>query len=787
MSPRWTSSSKEGIGTAYNSASRLWFTLSHGIINEIYYPCIDQPNTRDLQLMITDGESFVHEERADLRHEISYPAKGALAYQLSNHDPEGRYSIHKTVISDPYLPVLLIKHRVEIHDQTLQGKLRFFTLISPALDRNGKNNTAEIIDHQGSTLLHAFREHTHLVCGSSPSFTQGSAGFVGKSDGYQDLKKHRDLTWKFDRAEDGNVAIIGEHELDPEGSFLLAVGFGNQLSSAQTPMLQSLAHDFEDSYARYIRQWSRVKTMEDADQELCRHTSDEGSIYRLSRCILQAHEDKLYQGALIASASIPWGEIRGDRELGGYHLVWPRDMLHTACALLVSGQTSLPLRSLIYLSTIQRPDGSIPQNCWLDGQPYWVGHQLDEVAAPVILAHRLAEIDGLENYDPWPMMSRALGFMLLDGPSTEQERWEENAGFSPSTIAAFMASVIAGADFAKTYNQDDFQTLLLSYCDWLHLHVKDWTSTREGTLHPDISEHFVRIVPESADFSGPAGEPAHLEIQIANGGGRHLASNIIDAGFLGLVRYGFFPADDPLFVDSLKLVDQELKHDFPQGPCWRRYNWDGYGSKIDGRPFDGAGYGGCWPIMTGERGHYELDLGNDALPYLKAMENFCNVGGMMPEQIWPLETTGSMVYGQPAGSAMPLCWSHAEYISLVHSRELGHPTDRIHSAYDRYVQNPSQIREIPEFWAPGHRIKSFPAGTQLILLLDSLEDVRWRYLGGEWRVATTRKFTHRLHVLDLGKPTGSIEFIATNQSGGTRPEKLEEATYQIKIIPPGSE
>jgi Glucodextranase, domain N len=61
IEPRWTSSAKEGVGTAYHTSCRLWFTISHGIVNEIYYPRVDQPNTRDFQFLISDGETFCHE------------------------------------------------------------------------------------------------------------------------------------------------------------------------------------------------------------------------------------------------------------------------------------------------------------------------------------------------------------------------------------------------------------------------------------------------------------------------------------------------------------------------------------------------------------------------------------------------------------------------------------------------------------------------------------------------------------------------------------------------------
>lgn len=761
MDPRWTSSSKEGIGTAYNTSSRIWFTLSHGIVNEIYYPCVDTPNTRDIQLLITDGEMFMHEEKCDLEHRTFYHEKGTLAYGMENKEKSGRYTIHKTVISDPYLPVLLINHRLEIHDESLRGKLKIFLLVAPHLKGKGAGNSAHVIDLSGNQVLHASREDFHLACAAYPPFGKASVGYVGESDGYQDLLKHRDMTWTFKNAPDGNVAMTAELHPDDEGRFLVAIGLGGSLTSAITPMEQALAQSFDRSYASFVRQWKRVRHEDDEGEMLATHTGDEGSMYRLSRCILFAHEDKLFQGGLIASMSIPWGEAKGDEDLGGYHLVWPRDMLHTASAMLYSGQDELPFRTLIYLSCIQREDGSLPQNCWIDGTEYWPGNQLDETAAPVILARRLSVAGALQGYDPWVVALRAVAYLMIHGPSTGQERWEEASGYSPSTLGAMLAAVVSAAAFADERGETGIRDLLFTYCDWLREGVLKWTCTEKGTLDPAIPNHFVRIVSQAEDKAGPAGDPADLTLSIANGGGDHRASDIIDAGFLNLVRFGFLDANDKLVVDSLALIDHELKVDFEGDPCWRRYQFDGYGSHTDGGAFDGIGYGGAWPLLTGERAHCELAAGRNVLPFIKAMESFANSGGMFPEQIWPLKSAGSMKKGEPAGSAMPLCWAHAEYISLVQSACAGYPLDRIPEAFTRYVENvPPKIETY--FWSLAHRTPEIPKGDKLVILTDKAASVRWKSNGGDWQQTEAKKVFGILHVADLGQLEHDTEF----QMGG---------------------
>lgn len=757
MEPRWTSSSKEGIGTAYHTASRIWFTLSHGVVNEIYFPCIDQPNTRDVQLLISDGETFVHEERKDLQTEMRYPEKNVLAYEIENKDKEGRYTICKTVICDPHLPVLAINHQLKVHDENLRGKLKVYLLIAPHLRGQGWGNHAHVIDRHGSHILHAEREKLHLVCGAQPAFGTASAGFVGASDGFQDLIKHHKMEWAFEKAENGNVALTAEILPDENGRFFVSIGFGESISSALTAMEQTLARPFQKVFFRYVKQWRRMGHHHGEDPEHYRQTSDGGSLYRLSRCVLQAHEDKLYHGSLIASLSIPWGDAKNDDDLGGYHLVWPRDVLHSASAMLVSGQTDLPLRTLIYFSCIQREDGSMPQNCWIDGTEYWQGRQLDETAAPVLLARRLANVGALQEFDPWVTATRAVAHLMLCGPWTGQERWEEASGYSPSTIAEILAAVVSLSIFAKERGEEKTQAFLWEYADWLHGNLAAWLCTKKGTLDEEIPCHFVRIVPQAEDLSGPAGNPEDLSFQIANGGGTHRASDIVDGGFLNLVRYGFLAPDDPLVVDSLKLIDRELKVDFAEGSCWRRYQFDGYGSQIDGSAFDGTGYGGCWPLLTGERGHYELAAGRDPQPFLRAMENFANEGGMFPEQIWPLADVGNLKRGKPAGSAMPLCWAHAEYISLVHSCHQGFPVDRLEEAWERYVENPApEVKTV--FWSLAHRTPKISTKNRLCLLLDSEKRVHWRAEGEGFASKAAEHFFANLHVVDLGTLEHTIEF-----------------------------
>jgi glucoamylase len=754
IEPRWTSSAKDGVGTAYHSSSRVWFTLSHGIINEIYFPFVDTPNTRDLQFLITDGETFCHEEKRDLLHQTDYPEKNALLYRLTNSDPAGRYRLIKEIVTDPHSPVLLVRTRVEILDATLIDKLRLYVLLAPHLSGTGKNNSAHWCSIGNRKLVHAFREGVSLVLGGAPDFRRRSVGFVGASDGWQDLMDNFKMDWEFSRADDGNLAITAEVDLSAGLEFTVGVGFGHSPQSASTQLEQALATSFAEVREKFVGQWQRARS----DLDLSAYTGDGGSMVRLSQCLLLAHEDKTFQGAFVASLSIPWGETKDDSDRGGYHLVWTRDMVQTATALLAGGLTESPLRALIWLACVQGDDGCLPQNSSISGEACWQGIQLDEVAAPILLAWRLQQAQALRLFDPWALVSRAAGYLILHGPVTGQERWEENSGYSPSTLATIIASLVCAADFAHGRNLPDLANFLLDYADWLSAHLETWTVTHHGELLPGKPRHYVRIAPANPDQPGQAPDPDHAEYILANGSGRHPARNIVGGDFLHLVRLGVRAADDPIVADSIAVIDHVLKRDLPQGPGWRRYNHDGYGQKPDGRAYDGTGEGRCWPILTGERAHYELAAGRDPFPFIKTLEGFANEGGMLPEQVWDADglPAGNLERGGPTGSAMPLCWAHAEYVSLVRSHQDGVCFDRIEPVYLRYAKG-GRTSTI-EMWTFDHPTVRITAGKTLRLITPLSAKIHWTSDG--WMTA------HDLEMRDTAVGCWSGDLATTQLAAG---------------------
>lgn len=407
VEPRWTSSKKDAVGTAYAASSRIWFTISHGILNEIYYPTIDRPQVRDLGFLITDGETFFHEGKRDLDSTFEYIDKDGLAVRITSRDPEGRYSLIKEIISDPHYPVILVHVRVEGEESLLQ-RLKVYPLLAPHLEGGGAGNSARAVEVNGRRVLIAWKSETSLAMSVDCGFTRVSCGYVGTSDGWQDLNNNLRMDWEYGYALDGNIAVMGEIDVAPHREFTLAVGFGSGHHAAISSMMQALATPFDKHMTRFIEQWRRVKM----PVELTSASTDGGRLLGISRSVLLTHEDKTYPGAFIASMSIPWGQSKSDDDLGGYHLVWTRDMVQTATALMACGRTETAMRALVYLAATQQTDGSFAQNFWVNGIPYWTGLQLDEVAFPIMLAWRLWKADALGNFDVFPFVEQAAGFLV---------------------------------------------------------------------------------------------------------------------------------------------------------------------------------------------------------------------------------------------------------------------------------------------------------------------------------------------------------------------------------------
>jgi glucoamylase len=719
------------VGTAYAASSQIWFTLWNGIITEVYYPTVDRPQLRDLQYLITDGKSFFHEEKRHLKSKFERLSDHTLGYHCTNSDPEGRYSVIKEIITDPHLACVLQRTRLE-GDESFLSKLQVYALCAPHLEVGGWGNNGYIAELNGRKILMAQKQGTWLALAATLPFTRVSCGYVGRSDGWTDLAGNFQMDWQFDHATDGNIALTGELAVSGRREFTLGLAFGDTQHHAITTLFQALGIPFEEHHKRYREQWDRTSAHQ---RPLEKFSSDKGNLYHSSFSLLLAHEDKSYPGALIASLSIPWGEAAGDKDQGGYHLVWTRDMVSSASALLASGENATPLRALIYLAVSQQEDGGFSQNFWVNGNPYWRGIQLDEVAFPILLALQLSQQNALQDFDPYPMVLKAAGYLLRHGPVTQQERWEEASGYSPSTLASNIAALIGAAYFCRQRADKTAAEFLEQYADFLESHVEAWTVTTEGTLVPGIRRHYIRILPDDVDNPTPAEDPNSGILKIANlapgSTNSFQAKEIVDAGFLELVRYGIRKPDDPVIVDSLKVVDAILKVDTPMGPVWHRYNHDGYGQREDGGPYVRWGKGRAWPLLTGERAHFELSAGRDIKLFIRAIEGFASMTGLLPEQVWdePDKPERYMFLGRPTGSAMPLMWAHAEYAKLLRSVSDGRVFDLIPEVTKRYLGD-RKACQLFEVWKPNRQVVAVKRGYRLRVQVPAPFHLRWS--GDEW-------------------------------------------------------
>ncbi len=730
IEPRWTSSSKEGIGTALADASPLWFTLAYGILNEIYFPRVDCANTRDAQYLITDGRSFFHEEKRDLDHRLDYADPRALAFRQTNSDRGGRYRIVKETITDSRAPVVLVHTRYEPLFPEAEN-YKIYALVAPHIGNQGMNNSGRVLEIDGRVCLTAERSGTALAVVASIPFRKTSCGFAGASDGWADLHDNLKMDWEFATATDGNISLTGELDTAQQKEWTLAIGFGANPEEAARAAIDSLERGWQKARDEYVAAW---RAYCDGLTDLSAESSDGGRTYYTSAMILRAHEDKRHKGAICASLSIPWGEIAGDQNMGGYHLVWPRDLCQSAMAALAAGDCELPMNVLRYLASIQLSGGGMPQNCWVDGEPYWCGIQLDESAFPIMLAWRLEQENLLGDFDPYPMVKAGASYILQRGPASPQERWEEDAGISPSTLATEICALVCAAEMAKKRGDEQTANLCLRTSDYWAANIEEWTYATNSSLLAGSAESYVRIESIDPDDLETKRDPNTGIVQIRNrpaGETGFPVYDIVDGGFLELTRYGIRAADDRHILESLKVYDAVLKTETPCGPCWHRYNHDGYGQKADGDPFDGTGVGRAWPLLTGERAHYEIAAGQKAAVYVRAIECFANAGAMIPEQVWDTMDIPekSMYNGRPTGSAMPLVWAHAEYIKLLRSKRDGKIFDMIEPVRARYIEQ--KVKSDLQVWLLNHKLRAARSSQRLRLELIAAARLHWT--SDEWK------------------------------------------------------
>jgi glucoamylase len=784
---RWTSSAKSAFGTALTPQSRVWYTISHGILNEIYYPRVDYACTRDFGFIVTNGRDYFSEEKRHARSTVHPVEDGVPAFRLANVAADGRYRIDKTILTDPACDVVL--QRISFRALDGARDYRLFALLAPHLVNRGADNAAWLGSHKGHEMLFAAGRDNAMALACSAPWRARSVGFVGFSDGWQDLHRNFALTWNYDSARGGNVALTAEIDLaECDSEFVVALGFGRRAEEAAHRVIGSLADGFDVALARFTegwRDWQAQLLPIDSPRDPGRDNT-----YRISTAVLRTHEANSFPGGIIASLSIPWGFARGDEDLGGYHLVWPRDLVETAGALVACGAFDDACRVLRWLEATQEADGHWPQNCWLDGEPYWNGVQMDECAFPILLVDLLWREGGLTSPDLrryWPMVKKAAAFVTRNGPVTGQDRWEEDAGYSPFTLAVEIAALLAAADIAERADDMPAATYLRETADAWNEQIERWIYVTDTALARElgIDGYYVRIAPvDSADACLPSDGFVPIKNRPPDQSSAP-ASLLVSPDALALVRFGLRAPSDPRIRNTLRVIDALLKVELPGGPCWRRYNGDGYGEHADGRPFDGVGVGRPWPLLTGERAHYEIAAGNHegAEDLLAAMEAFASDGHLIPEQVWDSNDIPEreLFRGRPSGSAMPLVWAHAEHIKLLRSLREERIFDMPPQPYQRYQVE--GVRSSLRVWRFNQKCRTLDAGKTLRVELPRPAMIHWS--NDDWhRVSDTPTQVTALgtHIADLDTEALAQGSAVVLTFYWRNDQRWEGTDYRIEVV-----
>ncbi|HEX6548259.1 MAG TPA: glycoside hydrolase family 15 protein, partial [Candidatus Dormibacteraeota bacterium] len=562
----------------------------------------------------------------------------------------------------------------------------------------GPPNDGYILDRDPPVLVLRQAEGVAWIAVVGP-FERGLAGYLQSSDLLVELHDTDGrLQESWDEATAGNAAVGGRLGI-LTGAFQVAVGFGQSGDQAEEAARQALRRGARGAQVDLAR---ARRELPDLPANMVRVAGDGGALARASLTVLRSLEDHTHQGGFVAAPAAPWGEHVTDGDQV-YHLVWTRDLYQVATGLLAAGDVIPAQRALTYLLDRQRPDGGWPQNFRLDGTPHWNGRELDEIAYPVLLAWRLGVADALET-DVYPAVRRALRLIVTTGPATELDRWEDAGGISPSSLAAAIAALVAGAEWGEDAGD-------VTGADHFRRVADYWFDRLEAWSYLRAYRHFVRL---NADPDHPPPPDAAVALE-----------------FVELVRLGLLAAQDPRVEHSLTTADAVLRSELPGGHAWRRYVGDTYGEKSDGSPWrPGAGVGRPWPLLAAARGHVLLGRGDPVAETVAALETFAGPELLLPEQVWDAEDDPErgLVRGRATGSAAPLGWAHAEYLKLLAAVAGSSQPDLVDPARRRYAAPPPD----PAFvWHSGHDFKTFLAGRRVLLQLPRRGAVRWS--GDGWR------------------------------------------------------
>jgi glucoamylase len=663
----WNESNLQAFADSLGSASKVSYTLGDGELENAFYPEMDTPSTFGLQYLVTDGSTFADTEVSNTTHAISLVDPTSLVWQQTNTATNGDFKITKTYIADPSRSVVLIQ---TTFDNLSSKPLQLYADYLPQLNNDGMGNTGGTDATSGD--LESENGSVASALASSAGFSQTTTGYVGSSsDGSAQLASSYKLTATYSSATTaGHIVQVAQVPVASSGSttFTLALGFDSTESAAISDAAASLTAGFSSLETSFESGWHSWVSGLNAPPASVTGSAQLKEQYYVSLMEVKADEDKTYVGAFVAAPTDPWGTSTSANTAGdhGYHAVWTRDEYEMASTLLAAGDSTDANAALQYIFNYEEESsGAVKQNTFLNGTAVFGSLQMDEVADPIILAYQL----GATNSADWSHIESLANYLVANGPYTPEERWEEIGGYSPSTMAAEIAGLVCAASIAKT---NGATALAITYEDA----AQSWASQIDNLAYTTTGpygsgDYFLRITQDGNPNSG-------ADITIANGGGSHDDRTVVDAGFLELVRLGVQAATAPDITSSLPVIDSELEVETPEGPIWHRYNFDGYGETSTGGDYTGTGVGNPWPVLTGERGEYDVADGNltGAQSLLQTMASAANSSYQISEQVWGGSTgVGGFTFGDPDNSSTPLMWAMAQYARLAIDISAGKDVD----------------------------------------------------------------------------------------------------------------
>lgn len=718
---------KDCVGTARNTTSRVWFTVADGVLSDTYWPNVDATNVHTLQYVVTDGSTFTDLQTRDMTYRV-IPDPTGMSCTIVASSAAHHYSLTTTYIADPARDAVLMRTR--FHGPSGD---QVYVRLDPLAGGNGGGgsqnlgaNTASLVgsvpvDANPNTVTDAtnrdYAVPTYEALQSSHGFGSESVGYADSpSDGLTMLDNAHALT-SYDSAPDGHVTLTAQLHLRHGHATNLALGFGTTQAAAIAAAGASADQRFDRAWRDYEAQWLRYDSrLRRPARWLGRSVDQE---YYASVNVVKASEDKQFAGAIAAGLDSPWGQSvpagsnpngNTPHYFGSYREVFARDLYEAFTGLLVAGDIKTAQDATTFLfDRQQQSDGSMPRNSLENGKPApdTGGLQLDETSYPILMDWQsgLAHDAALYTQHVVP----AADFLVAHGPSDGVERWEEQSGYSPSTISAEIAGLTAAAKIATVNHDAAHARLYQATADDFARNIKAWTVTTTGPYAP---RYFIRV--------SKTGDPnAAISYNLGNGSITADQRSIVDAGFLELVRLGILPARDSDIRNSLAVIDNTIERQTNSGPGWYRYGTsdpgseDGYGDcwtpdqtscTVNGAPWpsegNNVGSGHLWPVLSGERAEYDIASGHgsSARGLLTAMQEMTSGQGLEPEQVWedpdlaaspfgtdPQIASIGFTNGKPVGSASPLTWAQATVARLTIDLGAGRNVETPDIVSDRYV------------------------------------------------------------------------------------------------------